>query len=141
MSIVTIPREIQLLIFDQLKVSDLVKMSETCHRLKDVARDPSLWRQVTLTYQKVKNNTEACRNHVSRCSSLKEIFITGEEKSIRSDKIMAVVMKAKNTLTSINLSPSLSGLSNSSFEKIGEMTQLTHLAVISFGTRLGGWES
>ena len=58
-----------------------------------------------------------------------EIIITGEEKSIRSDKIMAVLMKAKNTLTSVNLSPSLAGLSNSSFEKIGEMTQLTHLAV------------
>jgi len=128
-SIVTTPREIQLLICGQLTVVDLVRLSETCHRLKDVARDPSLWRQVTLTYQKIKNNTEACRNHVSRCSSLKEISITGEEKSIRSDKIMTVVMKAKNTLTSINLSPSFAGLSNSSFEKIGEMTQLTHLAV------------
>ena len=130
MSIVTIPREIQLLIFGQLKVSDLVKVSETCHRLKDVALDPSLWRQVTLTYQKIKNNTEACRNHVSRCSSLREISITGKEKSIRSDKIMAVVTKAnKNTLTSIILSPSFTGLSNSSFERIANMTKLTHLAV------------
>mgnify|MGYP001452761664 CR=1 FL=1 len=42
---------------------------------------------------------------------------------------MAVLMKAKTSLTSINLSPSFAGLSNSSFKKIGEMTQLTHLAV------------
>ena len=43
---------------------------------------------------------------------------------------MAVVMKAnKNTLTSIILSPSFAGLSNSSFERIANMTKLTHLAV------------
>ena len=130
MSIVTAPKEIQLIIFGQLKVSDLVRLSETCHRLKDAARDPSLWRQVTLSYEKIKNNNEACRNHVSRCSSIREISITGEEKSIRSDKIMAVIMKAnKITLTSIILSPSFAGLSNSSFERMANMTKLTHLAV------------
>ena len=131
MSIVTIPREIQLLIFGQLRVVELVRVSETCHHLKDVARDPSLWKKLTLTYERIKNKNEACRNHVSRCSSLLEIVISisGEEKSIRSDKIMSVVMKAKNSLTSINLSPSFAGLSNSSFEKFGEMSHLTHLAV------------
>ena len=129
MSIVTAPREIQLLIFGQLRVVDLVRVSETCHHLKEVARDPSLWKKLTLSYVRSKNKNEACREHVSRCSSLMEIIITGEEKSIRSDKIMAVLMKAKDTLTSIILSPSFAGLSNSSFEKIGEMTQLTHLAV------------
>ena len=129
MSIVTIPREIQLLIFGQLRVVELVRVSETCHHLKEVARDPSLWKKLTLTYERIKNKNEACRNHVSRCSSLLEIVITGEEKSIRSDKIMSVVMKAKNSLTSINLSPSFAGLSNSSFEKFGEISQLTYLAV------------
>jgi len=129
MSIVTTPREIQLLIFGHLRVVDLVRVSQTCHRLKDVARDPSLWKKLTLTYERIKNKNEACRNHVCRCSSLREIVITGEEKVIRSDKIMSVLMKAKNSLISINLSPSFVGLSNSSFEKIGEMTQLTHLAV------------
>ena len=129
MSIVTIPREIQLLIFGQLRVLDLVRVSETCHHLKEVARDPSLWKKLKLTYKRIKNKNKACRNHVSRCSSLREIFITGEQILIRSDKIMAVLMKAKNSLISINLSPSLGVWSNSSFEKIGEMTQLRHLAV------------
>ena len=130
--LVTTPREIQLLIFGQLRVVDLVRLSETCRRLKDVARDPSLWKKLTLTYERIKNKNEACRNHVRRCSSLREVDITGdtgEKKSIRSDKIMTVVMKAKNTLTSINFSPSLAGLSNTSFKLIGEMTQLTYLAV------------
>ena len=132
MSILTTPKEIQLLIFGQLRVVDLVRLSETCRRLKDVARDPSLWKKLTLTYERIKNKNEACRNHVRRCSSLREVDITGdtgEKKSIRSDKIMTVVMKAKNTLTSINFSPSLAGLSNTSFKLIGEMTQLTYLAV------------
>ena len=137
MSIVTIPREIQLLIFGQLRVLDLVRLSETCHRLKDAARDPSLWKQLTLTYERIKNKNEACRNHVSRCSSLREIVITinGEKNLIRSDNIRAVVMKAKNTLTSIDLSPGFPNLSNAFFEKIGKMTQLTHLAV--GGEKLG----
>ena len=129
MSLVTLPREVQLIIFDQLNVPDLLRVSKTCHHLKEVARDPCLWKKLTLTYEKVKNKNEACKDHVSRCSSLREIFITGEEKAIRSDRIMAVVMKARDTLTSINLSPSFAGLANSSFEKIGSMTQLTHLAV------------
>ena len=129
MNIVTIPREIQLLLIGQLKVRDLVRLSETCHRLREVARDPSLWKKLTLSYDRIKNKTESCRNHVSRCSSLREIIITGEESVIISDLIMTVVMEAKNTLTSIKLSPSLPGLSNSSFEMIGQMSQLTHLAV------------
>ena len=94
-SIVTTAREIQLLIFGQLRVVDLVRLSETCHHLKEVARDPSLWKKMTLTYERIKNKNEACRNHVSRCSSLREIVITGEESAIRSNKIMTVVMKAK----------------------------------------------
>ena len=35
MSIVTTPREIQLLIFGQLRVVDLVRVSETCNHLKE----------------------------------------------------------------------------------------------------------
>ena len=129
MSLLTTPREVQLIIFGQLSVPELLRVSRTCHQLKEAARDPALWKKLTLTYERVKNKNEACRNHVSRCSSLREIFITGEEKAIISDKIMAVVMKAKDTLTSITLSPSFAGLSNSSFVRIGNMTQLTHLAV------------
>ena len=129
MSLLTIQREIQLIIFGQMNESDLLRISKTCHHLKDVARDPSLWKKVTLTYEKIQNKNEACRNHVSRCTSLREIFITGEEKEIRSDKIMTILTKAKDTLTSINLSLSFAGLSKSSFERISDMTQLTHLAV------------
>jgi len=131
MNIVTIPSEIQLFIFGKLKVLDLVNVSETCHSLKDVARDPSLWKKLTLTYERIKNKNEACRNHVIRCSSLQEIVISGEEKVINSGKIMSVLMKAKNTLTSISLPPSFVGLSYSSIEKIGKMTQLTYLSLVS----------
>ena len=131
MSIVTKPREIQLLIIRHLDVPNLLRVSETCHSLKEVARDPSLWKKVTLTYMKIKTKTEACQNQVSRCSKLRELFIIGQEEDIRSDKIMSVVMKAKATLKllSVNLA-SHAGLSNSSFKKIGaSMTQLTHLDV------------
>ena len=141
MNIVTLPREIQLSILGELKVGDLVRVSETCHQLKDVARDTFLWKNLTLTYEKIRSNNEACRNHVSRCSSLREIFIVGKKKMTRSDEIMAVVMNANDTLTSINLSPSFAELSNSSFERIGDMTQLTHLAVGGTKLRQGGIEA
>ena len=64
------------------------------------------------------------------CSSLREIFIiNGEGNMTRCDKIILLVMEAKNTLTSIDFSPSFPNLSNLFFEKIGEITQLSHLAV------------
>ena len=129
MNIVTLPREIQLLLSGQLSVVNLGRLSETCHRLKEVARDPSLWKKLTLTYERIKNKNEACRKHASRCSGVREIVITGTGEERRSDKIMTVLVKATNSLTSITLSPSLAGLSNASFVKIGEMTQLTHLAL------------
>ena len=106
-----------------------MNISETCQHLKSVARHPSLWRKLTLTSEKIKNKNEACRNHVKRCSSLRDIVITGEEKGLRNDKIMAVLMKAKNSLISIKFSPSHFCLSNSSIAKIGKMTQLKHLTV------------
>ena len=80
MNIVTLPGEIQLSIFGELKVGDLVRVSETCHQLNDAVRDPSLWKKLTLTYDKIRSKNEACRNHVSRCSKLKEIFIAGKLK-------------------------------------------------------------
>ena len=129
MSIVTTPREVLVTIFGYLKQSDLVRIAKTCHLLNDVVSDPTLWKKLTLTYEKIQSKNEACRNHVSRCSKLQEIFIAGQLKVIKSDEIMAVVMKANDTLTSINISQNYAGLNNSSFEKIGDMTQLTHLAV------------
>ena len=124
MSIVTAPKEIQLIIFGQLEVSDLVRLSETCHRLKDLARDPSLWKELTLTYNMIKNNTKACREHVGRCSSLRELFIFGQETSIRNDTIINVVLKAKKTLTSLVCSLPLG---SSYFKKISMMNQLNNL--------------
>ena len=100
MSLESIPKELQLQIFSLLSNSDLSSLSLTCRRLKDAARDPALWRKLTLEYERIKDNTQACRDHVSRCTSLREIVITGEW-DVRSDKIMSVVMKAKGTLSSI----------------------------------------
>ena len=133
MNIVTQPREIQILIISHLNVTDLLSVSETCHSLKEAARDPSLWKNLTLTYKQIKTKTEACRNHVSRCSKVREIVVNGgrEDVRIQSDKIMSVVMIAQATLKllSINLA-SPACLSNSSFEKIGaSMTQLIYLEV------------
>ena len=136
MSIVSIPKELLLQIFGHLSYTELSRVSLTCRRLKDVSRDPALWRKVTLEYEWIKNSTQACRDHVSRCTSLKEIAITGKNLGMHggpavgggmatSVKVMSVILKAKRTLTSIILS---SSLSNPSLQKISKMTQLRKLA-------------
>ena len=126
MSIVSIPKELLLKIFGHLSYTELSRVYLTCRRLKDVSRDPALWRKVTLEYEWIKNSTQACRDHVSRCSSLKELVITGaERRMVNSVKVMSVILKAKRTLTSIILS---SSLSNPSLQKISKMTQLRKLA-------------
>ena len=144
MSILTLPRELQLHILGLLSVSELMQLSQTCRRLKDLARDPSLWRKLTLTYNMIKNNTVACRDHVSRCSNLQELFITVKERSIRSDKIMSVVMRAKDSLRSFDIShnyPGLArdpGLSNSSVKKFAKITQLRKLSLSGVNIRPDG---
>ena len=123
--IISIPKELQLHILSLLSHSDLMSVSLTCRRLKDAARDPALWRKLTLEYERIKNKTVACREHVSRCTSLKEIFIKGNTWNSNEEKIMSVFMKAKDTLTSIDIS---SRISVSSLKKISKMTQLRKLA-------------
>ena len=126
MSISSIPKELQLQILSYISYSDLMSVSLTCHRLKDVSRDPALWRTLTLEYERIMNSTKACRYHVSRCTGLKEIVITtGGMVIVNSDKIVSVIMKAKGSLTSIDIS---SSLSNTSLNKISKMTQLRKLA-------------
>ena len=137
MSLQNLPRELQLHILSFLPAIELVMLSETCRSLKDLARDPSLWKhrkQLVLSYRNIKNNTKACREHVARCSKLRELTIIHPdadggylERMIRSDKIMSVVMKAKNTLTSLSVSDL--ELSNSSFRQISQITQLTKLDI------------
>ena len=129
MSLLSLPRELQLLIIGLLPVRDLLRLSETCHTLKDLARDPSLWKKLVLSYKNIKNNTKACREHVARCSKLRELTIHPDPETniIRSDKIISVVMKAKRTLTTLSVIDL--ALSNSSFEKISQITQLTKLEI------------
>ena len=123
------PRELQHYILSFLSVKDWLRLSETCHGLKDVVRDPALWKKLVFSYVEIKNNTKACRDHVARCSSLKELCIKKEQRDhVRCDKIMSVVMKAKSTLTLTTLSVDFA-LSNASFKKISQMTHLSKLEV------------
>ena len=126
--LIMFPRELQHYILSFLSVKDWLRLSETCHGLKDLVRDPALWKKVVFNYVEIKNNTKACRDHVARCSSLKELCIKEEEMDrINSDKIMSVVMKAKSTLKTLSMD--FLKLSNASFKKISQMTQLSKLEV------------
>ena len=132
MSILTIPRELQFQILGLLSIPDRLRLSETCHCLKDLVRDPSLWKTLVLCYDRIRDNTKACRDHVARCSKLQEIVINFAPfpplGRIRSDKIMNVVMKAKKTLKILSVDK-LKRLSNSSFMEISQLNQLTRLDI------------
>ena len=141
MSLITAPREIHLQIFGLLSCADLVRLSETCSALKVAARDPALWRRLTLTYKRIKEKTKACRDHVRRCSELKELNIipgdivipwwtiaASENEERRTDMIMSVATQAKKTLTSFIISPILPPLNSNSIYDISKMTRLEKLA-------------
>ena len=130
MSLLSLPRELQLYIISLLPVRNLLRLSETCRSLKDLAQDPSLWKQLVLSYKNIKNNTQACRELVARCSKLRELTITHPDSVtdiISSDMIMSVVMKAKSTLTTLSIGGFK--LSNSSFKQISQIDKLIHLEI------------
>ena len=126
-SLLSLPREMQLHILSLLPMRELLRLSHTCRSLKDLAKDPSVWRQLILSYRKIKNNTKACREQVAQCSKLRELIIINQEDKPQSDKVLSVIMKAKSTLTTLSISKIR--LCNSSFKKISKLTQLTKLAI------------
>ena len=124
MTILTLPKELQHHIIGLLSVREQLRLSETCHGLNDLVF--SVLKKLVLKYEQIKNNTKACRSYVARCSNLQELCIIKPEGGrVRSDKIMSVVMKAKNTLSTLSMDDC--ALSNASFKNISQMTQLTKL--------------
>ena len=144
MNILTIPKELQFHILGFLPVPDRLRVSETCHLLKDVARDPSLWKKLALRDLMIWDNNKSCRDHVARCSSLKELVISsphtlqGRIRSdmIPSDKIMNVVMEAKRSIKTLSIANFK--LSNSSFKQIGQLTHLTKLDIDAVNIKSDG---
>lgn len=144
--ILTIPKELQLHIIGLLRVPDRLRLSETCHSLKDLVRDLTLWKQLVLCYKRIRDNTEECRDHVARCSKLRDLYICScilpwnntenYEGRVRSDKIMNVVTKAKSSIQTLTVRKFR--LSNSSFKQLSQLTQLTHLNINARNIRSDG---
>ena len=128
-NLANLPDEVLLMIFSFLSKSDLVSLSQTCHGLKHVTRDPSLWTELSLKYEAIKKSTWACRELVSRCTMLKHLTITParhEPDDTDSAKVMSVVEKRKDTLTYLKVENG-KGFYNSAMTWIIEMTNLRHL--------------
>ena len=128
-NLTNLPDEVLLMIFSFLPKSDLVSLSQTCHGLKHVTRDPSLWTELSLKYEAIKKSTWACRELVSRCTMLKHLTITPARhapEDTDSAKVMSVVEKRKDTLTYLKVENG-KGFYNSAMTWIIEMTNLRHL--------------
>ena len=123
-----LPTEVLLMIFSLLSKSELVSISQTCHGLKQVARDPSLWTEIILKYEAIRQHTWACRNLIGRCTMLKHLTITSTRTDIDSAKVISVVMKRKDTLTYLKIDND-KGLHNSAMNELSRMTNIRHLVM------------
>ena len=129
-NLTNLPDEVLLMIFSFLPKSDLVSLSQTCHGLKHVTRDPSLWTELSLKYEAIKKSTLACRELVSRCTMLKHLTITSASPApddTDSAKVMSVVVKRKDTLIYLKIENGKGLFYNSAMTWIIEMTNLRHL--------------
>ena len=55
--------EMVLSILRLLPQKDLVTVSKINKKLRDLTRDDSLWTELTLDYEDIKQNTDSCRNN------------------------------------------------------------------------------
>ena len=93
--------EIALLILRLLPQKDLVSVSLVNRKFRDLSKDPSLWTQLTLDFENIKQNAESCRKLVDRCKKLASIKITNKSQNCCKLNIMTVVIRAKESLQSL----------------------------------------
>ena len=96
----TLSDEIVLMILRHLPLKELVKVSLINKKFRDFSRDDSLWTELTLDYEDIKQNAESCRKLVERCKKLASLKISNESKNWKPLNIMTVVIRAKETLKS-----------------------------------------
>ena len=82
--------EVVLSVFRFLPQEDLVTVSLVNKRFTHLSKDPSLWTQLTLDYENIKQNAESCRKLVDRCKKLASIKITNSSRKCSKLNIMTV---------------------------------------------------
>ena len=121
--------EMVLMILRHLPLKELAKMSLINKKFRDFSRDDSLWTELTLDYEDIKQNAESCRKLVERCKKLANLKISNESHNWLTLNIMTVVTRAKESLKSLEVHPSMTTWSPAAMAKLGQMKNLTSLTL------------
>ena len=125
--------EIVLLIFRQLPLKDLVTASVVDKRFLCLSRDGSLWTELTLDYEDFlyQQNANNCRHLVERCNKLSSLKITNDSDIRSSLDIMSVIVRARETLKSLDLDDDWNPIhwTSVALALLGDMRELRSLAL------------
>ena len=90
--------EMALFILSYLPKKDLVKVSLVSRKFRDLSRDDSLWTELILDYEDIKQKAESCRKLVERCKKLSSLKILNESNNWNTLNIMTIVIRVKESL-------------------------------------------
>ena len=125
--------EIVLLVFRQLPLKDLVTVSLVDKRFLRLSRDCSLWTELTLDYEDFlyQQNANNCRHLVERCNKLSSLKITNDSDIRSSLDIMSVIVRARETLKSLDLDDDWNPIhwTSVALALLGDMRELRSLAL------------
>ena len=118
--------EVVLYILRLLPREDLVKSSLIDRRFRTLSRDDSLWTELTLDYVDIKQNAGSCRKLVDRCKKLASLKIINSWNKLN---IMTVVVRAKDSLKSLEVDDRMREWTPAAMAKLGRLQNLTSLSM------------
>ena len=122
--------EMVLFILSHLPRKDLVKVSKVSKKFRDLSRDDSLWTELTLDCEDIKRKADSCRKLVERCKKLASLKISNKfHISTATGNIMTVVIRAKESLKSLEVHWFLDTWTPTAMAKLGQMKNLTSLTM------------
>ena len=121
--------EMALSILSLLPKKDLVKVSLINRKFKDLSRDVSLWTGLVLDCKDIQRDTDGCRMLLDRCKKLSSLEISNKSEIRYSDSlnIMSVVIRAKQSLKSLELDHYIQDWTPLAMAKLGCLENLTSL--------------
>ncbi len=122
--------EVVLHILRLLPRKELVKSSLIDRRFRTLSRDDSLWTELTLDYVDIKQNAGSCRKLVDRCKKLASLkIINNKTNSWEKLNIMTVVVRAKDSLKSLEVDDRMREWTPAAMAKLGRLQNLTSLSM------------
>ena len=96
-------------------------------RFRDLSRDKSLWKELTLDYDNIRYSAASCRKLVGRCKKLQTLKITNKSRDSRPLNIMSVVIRAMKSLKSLDVDYSLDKWTDAAMSKLVQMKGLKNI--------------